>query len=57
MIKYFRFESHSVGGFHITEKEKTVNEINTYAEENNLKIVQISACDDNGIFVVFEKMN
>ena len=57
MIKYFEFETHSVGGFHLTNKNKTVNEINTYAEENNLKIVQISACNDDGIFVVFEKMN
>lgn len=57
VLKYFRFPSKSVCGFHITEKEETVKAINKYAEENGLKIIQISACDDNGLFVVFEKMN
>lgn len=57
MLKYFRFPSQSVGGFHITKKEETVEAVNTYAEENNLKIIQVSACDDNGLFVVFEKLN
>ena len=57
MLKYFRFPSKSVNGFHITEKNRTVKEINEYAEENNLKIIQISACDDNGLFVVFETLN
>ena len=57
MLKYFRFPSKSVGGFHVTEKNETVKEINEYAEENGLKIIQISACDDNGLFVVFEPLN
>ena len=55
MLKYFRFPSQSVGGCCIALKEETVKEINKFAEENNLKIHQISACDDNGLFVVFEE--
>lgn len=57
MLKYFRFVSQSVSGFYITSKEETVKEINKFAEENNLKIHQIFACDDNGLFVVFETLN
>lgn len=57
MLKYFRFPTQSVGGFLFTKKEETVKEVNKYAEENNLKIIQVSACDDNGLFIVFEKLN
>ena len=57
MLKYFWFPSQSLGGRCITHKEETVKEINKYAEENNLKIMQIHSCDDNGLFVVFEKLN
>lgn len=56
MIKYFRFQVTSVGGFQFTIKEETAKEINKYAEENELKIVSISLCGDNGMFVVFEKI-
>ena len=57
MLKYFRFPSKTFGGFSFAEKHAVVYEINGYAEENGLKIIQISACDDNGLFVVFEKLN
>ena len=58
MVKYFSFESHIMpGNITVTNKNKTVDEINTYAEKNNLKIVQISMCNDDGIFVVFKKKN
>lgn len=56
MVKYFRFPTLSVGGFQITKKEETVEEINKYAYENRLKVIQISVCEDNGIFVVFEPL-
>lgn len=55
MIKYFRFPVRNIGGLHITMKEETVEEVNSYAEKHGLKIVQIAVCEDNGMFVVFDK--
>ena len=57
MLKYFCFPSQFLGGRCIMHKEETAKEINKYAEENNLKIMQIYSCDDSGLFVVFEKLN
>lgn len=57
MLKYFRFPTQSVHGVNFAKKEETVMEVNKFAEENGLKIVQISSCDDCGIFVVFDKVN
>ena len=57
MVKYFMFPTQSVGRFQFTMKEETAKEINKYAEKNDLKIIQISVCGDNGMFVVFEKLN
>ena len=56
MLKYFIFPSQALGGCYFSLKEETAKEINKFAEENNLKIHQIYACDDNGLFVVFEKI-
>ena len=56
MLKYFRFPTKTIGSFSITQEEEAVRKINDYAEENNLKITQVSTCD-NGLFVLFEKLN
>ena len=55
MLKYFTFKATAAGGYCLIKKEETVKEINKYAEENDLKIIQVSVCD-NGIYVVFEKI-
>ena len=57
MLKYFMFPSKTIGGHSFTNKKEVVKEINEYAEENNLKIIQITSCDDSGLFVLFEKLN
>ena len=57
MLKYFGFKSTSVCGIYFSEKEETVKEINKYSEENGLKIIQVYSIDDNGLFVVFDKLN
>ena len=41
MVKYFRFPTLSNKWFQLTQKEETVEEINIYAEENGLKVIQI----------------
>lgn len=57
MIKYFSFPVRNIGGLHVTMKEETCREINDYANQHNLKVIQISVCGDNGLFVVFDKEN
>ena len=56
MLKYFGFPSQTYNGYSFSKKGDVVKEINEYAEKNNLKIIQIYSCDDNGLFVVFEKL-
>lgn len=56
MLKYFGFPSQTYSGYFFSKKEDVVKEINEYVEKNNLKITQIYSCDDNGLFVVFEKL-
>lgn len=55
MIKYFRFPTTSVHGVQYADRNEVAKDINKFAEENEFKIVQISVCDDTGIFVLFEK--
>lgn len=57
MIEYFSYKGMTVGNRWIADRRGTAKEINKYAENNGLKIVQISACEDTGLFVVFEKQN
>lgn len=57
MVEYFRFPTQSIGGFQLTSKEDTAKEINRYAKDKNLRVVQIAVCEDNGMFVVFETLN
>lgn len=54
MIKYFEYER-SDNWIDCPYVFKIDDEINKYAEENNLEIVS-AACDrDKGIFVIFKK--
>lgn len=55
MLKYFKFDVYSVCGVSFPDRKNIAEEINRYAQENELKIIQIVLCDDNGIFVVFEE--
>ena len=57
MIKYFMYPYRNVHGMYVTDKIGITKEINEYAEKNGLKIIQISVCEDTGLFVVFEKLN
>jgi len=56
MIKYFRYITKSILGIQCVETEEITNRINKYASENKLKIIQFSLQNDNGIFVLFEKI-
>ena len=57
MVKYFIYPCRNVHGIYVTDKIGAAKEINEYAEKNGLKIVQISVCENTGVFVVFEKPN
>ena len=57
MLKYFKIPYTEYNGFIkiIYNPEDLVQEVNEYADENNLEITSISTYEDKGLYVAFKK--
>lgn len=58
MIKYFEYEVHRNSDDSLDVEAYLIDDdINKYAEENGLEVVSATCYKDEGIFVVFKKIN
>lgn len=57
MLKYFEIPFTEYKGIvgKIYRPKDLINEINTYADENNLEIVSISVYENKGMYVAFKQ--
>ena len=58
-LKYFEIPSVYYSGIVGTmyHPKDLIEEVNTYANENNLEIVSISTYENKGLYVVFKRRN
>lgn len=59
MLKYFEIPYTEYNGLvrRIYSPKKLIQEVNKYANENNLEITSISVYKDEGLYVAFKQRN
>lgn len=58
MIKYFEYEVHRNYDDTLEVEAYLIDDIiNNYAEENGLEVISAACYKDEGIFIVFKKLN